>query len=264
MINKTDNKNYTTITEIPNGKASREQLTSLYTRYRFASEYCGGGDVLEVACGAGLGIGYLARYARKVTGGDIDENNLRFAHNTYTGKRNIKIRSLDAHDLPFANESFDTVLLFEAIYYLAYPERFMSEAFRVLRKGGSLLICTANKDWTGFNPSTYSFTYFSAPELYSLINRNGFDNITLYGASPVIREKSRDKIVSSIRKTAVALHLIPETMKGKEFLKRIFMGRLVPLPREIDDGMAAYSPPVPVPSHINVRDYKVIYALATK
>jgi len=32
-------------------------------------------------------------------------------------------------------------------------------------------------------------------------------------------------------------------MKGKEFLKRIFMGKLVPLPPEITDGMAEYTPP---------------------
>lgn len=66
---------YGDVTETPDTKASSEQLTRLYTRYRFASEFCKDKDVLEVACGAGLGLGYLARFAKRVVGGDYDEKN---------------------------------------------------------------------------------------------------------------------------------------------------------------------------------------------
>jgi len=57
---------YTTVTEMPGLKASREQLAMLYTRYAFAAKFCDGKDVLEVGCGAGQGLGYLATKARKV------------------------------------------------------------------------------------------------------------------------------------------------------------------------------------------------------
>jgi hypothetical protein len=51
-------------------------------------------------------------------------------------------------------------------------------------------------------------------------------------------------------------------MKGKEFLKRIFFGKLIPLPPEITDGMAEYSPPPPIPNDSPNSEYKVIYAVA--
>jgi ubiquinone/menaquinone biosynthesis C-methylase UbiE len=76
--------------------------------------------------------------------------------------------TIDAHNLPFDDKSFDVVILYEAIYYLEHPERFIEEARRVLRENGTLLICTANKDWSGFNPSPYTYKYFSAPELFLL------------------------------------------------------------------------------------------------
>ncbi len=51
-------------------------------------------------------------------------------------------------------------------------------------------------------------------------------------------------------------------MKGKEYLKRIFFGKLIPLPPEITDGMAEYTPPVPIPDNSSNYEYKVIYAVA--
>lgn len=56
---------YSTVTEIPGNKISKEQLTRLYHRYHFASLFCKGKDVLEVACGGGMGLGYLAKFAKK-------------------------------------------------------------------------------------------------------------------------------------------------------------------------------------------------------
>jgi hypothetical protein len=51
-------------------------------------------------------------------------------------------------------------------------------------------------------------------------------------------------------------------MKGKEFFKRIFFGKLILLPNEIKDGLAEYSPPVSIPHDAPNSEYKVIYAVA--
>ena len=74
---------YTTVTETPGVKASKEQLERLFQRYNFALQFCQDKDVLAVACGAGQGLGYLARVAKRVVGGDIDENNLKFTQELY-------------------------------------------------------------------------------------------------------------------------------------------------------------------------------------
>jgi cyclopropane fatty-acyl-phospholipid synthase-like methyltransferase len=56
---------YIHVTEIPGNKASAEQIERLYHRYHFASAFCQGKEVLEVACGAGMGLGYLAGTSTK-------------------------------------------------------------------------------------------------------------------------------------------------------------------------------------------------------
>jgi hypothetical protein len=55
---------------------------------------------------------------------------------------------------------------------------------------------------------------------------------------------------------------MPKTMKGKAFFKRIFFGKLVPLPPEVEEGMAEYVPPVPLSSDVSNSQYKVLYAIA--
>jgi len=72
----------------------------------------------------------------------------------------------------------------------------------------------------------------------------------------------KEKLLALIKRTAVGLHLIPKTMEGKELLKRIFFGKLLPLPPEIHDGMAEYKAPVPIPNDSPNYEYKVIYAVA--
>jgi len=250
---------YSTVTEVPGHKVTHEQLSRMYHRYRFAAEFCNGKDVLEVACGAGQGLGYLARYARRVVGADYTEGLVRDAKNYY--KDRVQLHILDAHQLPYKDKSFDVVILYEAVYYLAKPETFVGEARRVLRQPGVLLIATVNKDWPEFNPSPFSSNYYSVPELSKLLEKNRFA-VKCYGAFSSIPKTAGEKIVSNIRRIAVALHLIPKTMKGKELLKKLFYGRLIPLGEEIQEGMYEYQDPKLIPLNVPNYEYKVIYCAA--
>ena len=253
---------YITVTEIPGIKASKEQITRMYHRYHFSSSFCKGKEVLEVACGAGMGLGYLKRFAKKVVGGDIDDNILEFAKKQYAGRKNIEVKKLDAHKLPFSDKSFDVVILYEAIYYLAKPENFVSEAQRVLKENGVLLVCTPNKDWADFNPSPYSTKYFSAPELHSLLSKK-FSKVELFGAFSVTNKGGiKNRLTSFIKRTAISLNLMPKTMKGKAIFKRLFFGQLIALPPEIEEGLADYSPPIPISSDCPNSEYKVLFSVA--
>jgi hypothetical protein len=93
---------------------------------------------------------------------------------------------------------------------------------------------------------------------------NSFSNVRLFADCPARQHGLKDKIISLIKKAAVGLHLVPKTMKGKELLKRVFIGKLTPLPGEIDDGMSKYYPPVSIAADALNKDYKVIYALGYK
>ena len=255
---------YSSVTELPSCRASAEQLQRLYCRYRFAAELSVGKEVLEVACGSGIGLGYLAGSATKVIGGDIDQSNLDIARSTYKGRGNIELLKLDAQELPFKDASFDVVVMFEAIYYLQTPARFVAEARRVLRPGGTLLICSANPEWAGFNPSPFSRNVLTARELYELALKGGFNSAKLLAASPASDETLSSRLAGLLKKLAVKLGLIPDTLKGRETLKRIFQGPLTPLPAELRDGMAPYHPPDPISHDVPVTNYKVVFLLAIR
>jgi ubiquinone/menaquinone biosynthesis C-methylase UbiE len=250
---------YTTVTEVPGNRVTQEQLERMFHRYCFAANFSTGKDILEVACGTGQGLDYLAKRAKKAFGGDYTEKLIKEAQRYY--EERLSLLRLDAHFLPFMDHCFDVVILYEAIYYLAEPEKFFYEARRVLRKDGVLLIATVNKDWSEFNPSPFSTRYFSVPELSDQLQSNGFA-VEVYGAFSAVPKTVREKMIATIRKCAITLHLIPKTMKGKEFLKKFFYGKLIPLKEDIEDGMCEYLPPVPIPSHVPNFEYKVIYGIA--
>lgn len=252
---------YSIVTETPQNKGSREQLSMLCTRYQWAAEFCAGKKVLEVGCGAGPGLGLLARKASLVMGGDIEPINLRFAETQYGNRERIKLLLLDGERFPFKDKSLDVVILFETLYYFAHPKKFVEETKRVLKKNGSLLVCTVNCSWPDFNPSPYSFGYFSVPELYALLKKN-FSKIEIYGGFPAFSGSAKQKVVSFIKRTAVSLHLIPKTMQGKEFLKRLFFGKLISIPAEIEENGYQYHQPVMIPYDVPNSTFKVIYGVA--
>jgi SAM-dependent methyltransferase len=252
---------YSHVTETPGNGITREALSMMLTRYELAARYGEGKDVLEVACGAGQGLGYIAARARSVVGGDYTEKLVSIARAHY-GSR-VTVLRLDAHDLPFADGSFDVVVLYEALYYLRDPERFLAECRRVLRPGGVVLISSANPERPDFNPSPHSVRYFSARELAKLLESCGFD-AELFGAYAGDSSSVRAWIVSEIKRVAVAIGLIPKTMRGKELLKRLFLGKLVQMPREIGWGMAAFEMPVPVEHSVPDREHKVVYAMGQR
>lgn len=262
---------YNVLTEIPGQKATREQVQRLYQRYRFAKNFADGKKVLEMACGSGMGLEYLAEEAASVIGGDIDERNVALAgerskeirSKEVKKKENIRVELMDAHDIDLPDQSVDLVILFEAIYYLRNPEKFVSEAKRVLRDDGKLIICTVNKDWEDFHPSPYTCRYFAVPELRDLL-KDKFSEIKLYGGFPVTKEGIKDVLVSHIKRVALKFNLIPGSLKARAYLKRIFMGKLMPLPAEVYEGMAPYEEPVEIACDRVCKDYKIVYVVAKK
>lgn len=252
---------YTSVTEVPGVGASREQLARLYTRYAVAASHCAMKDVLEVACGAGPGLGYLASRAARVVGGDYTESLLRIARRHYGAR--IPLVRLDAQALPFRSEAFDVVILYEALYYLRDADHFVREARRILRPSGIVLLCSVNPEWPDFNPSLLSRGYFSARDLCGLLARHGF-GVEVHAAFPAARDSARDRLVSLIKRAAVATGAMPRTMKGKQFLKRVFFGALAPIPAEVTEGMAALSPLASIAADGPARDHKLIFAAGRK
>lgn len=145
------------------------------------------GDCLEVGAGTGEISKAFIAHGHDIVATDISPQMITQIRN----KLGIEAVVCDAESLPFPDESFDTVIGAEMIYYLDHPERFLAEAHRVLRPGGRLLLSSANAgvarfyDWLRAFLRTLGFgrgTYFNDPvrqfpsqkELTRLLQSAGF------------------------------------------------------------------------------------------
>ena len=95
-------------------------------------------NVLELACGTGTLAGELAGRVRFWEATDYAENMISRAAKKY------KLPSLhfsvrDAEALPYAQESFDKVILLFAMHLLPQPDVALAEIRRVLKPGGILI-----------------------------------------------------------------------------------------------------------------------------
>ena len=257
---------YNVITEAPGTKASREQVERIYNRYCLAKQFSIEKDVCEIACGTGMGLPYLAKYANSVYGGDIDSKNIKIAKEVCSKtefNEKISIEEIDAHNLPLDDNTYDLAFMFESIYYLEQASKFVSESHRILRENGVLMISTVNKDWKDFHPSPFTHKYYSVPELYDLLKAD-FSKVEMYGAFPVGGAGIRYKIFSLLKRMAIKLHMIPGSLGKRAFLKRIFFGKLINLPDVLYDDMAKYDEPIKIADEEINNSYKIIYAVAYK
>ena len=251
---------FVSVTEIAGDEVTQEQIERLYSRYYWAGRYCQDKDVVEVACGTGQGLGYLNEIARTFEAGDYSEEIITIARQHY-GRR-IPLKQFDAQAMPYADQSKDVVILFEAIYYLPDASAFVKECLRVLRPAGCVLISTANKDLYDFNPSPYSHKYYGVIELGKLFSEFGFQT-EFFGDSPLTQISNLQKVLRPVKKMAVGLGLIPKTMAGKKLLKRIVFGKLVTMPHElppdlsIDAIFPSLAPDKPDTNH------KIVFCAAT-
>ncbi|MBL9132880.1 MAG: class I SAM-dependent methyltransferase, partial [Verrucomicrobiaceae bacterium] len=99
-----------------------------------------GKNVLEVSCGHGGGASWITRTMRPAhyTALDLNPDGIAFCQRRHQ-LSGLVFQEGDAQQLPFADESFDTVINVEASH--CYPDfpGFMREVARVLKPGGRFL-----------------------------------------------------------------------------------------------------------------------------
>jgi ubiquinone/menaquinone biosynthesis C-methylase UbiE len=222
---------YTSITELPASLLTSEQAHRFAQRYGYAHTLANGRRVLEVACGAGNGLDYLAKAATQVVGLDYTSGVLPYAQQ-HTQEPLVQG---DAQWLPFADASFDLILCVEAIYYLDDYRLFLAECRRLLAPGGILLISESNPDWPNFVPGALTTHYPSPPKLVAELASVGFQSVKLYGALPITQAGVRQRLVNRLRQWGTASGLLPWLGMFTTFLKRLSYGQLQPLPAAIDD-----------------------------
>ncbi len=141
--------------------------------------------VLDLACGTGELLRRLAAAApeAELTGVDLAPNMVDQSRRKLANEPNVQVEQADAHDLPYADDTFDVVVCANTFHYFTHPEQVLGEVRRVLGPEGRLVLLDWCRDfWTcqmmdvvlQYVDPAYETCYTRA-ELTSLLERASFE-----------------------------------------------------------------------------------------
>jgi ubiquinone/menaquinone biosynthesis C-methylase UbiE len=152
-----------------------------------------GGALLDIGCGTGLFVEKYLHHGGTAVGIDLSRNMI--------GRARGRCACCDftmgtGESIPFRDQSFDAVSSILVFSYLRDPEAMLSEAYRVLRPGGAISICTLGKKLlTSGIPAIYHISekirvkhvvmkdfgehYYDEQEMYDLFGTAGFCDVRI-------------------------------------------------------------------------------------
>ena len=141
-----------------------------------------GDHVLEIGAGYGAATGHLSQFASRVTSLEYDCRSLGELRQQHPGGANAAVCG-DASRLPFADQSFSSVLAILVLHHLKSAElqdRAFEEAFRVLHRGGVFLAFEIKGSWVhrvGHIGSTY--TPVAPKSAFARLTKAGFSSVSV-------------------------------------------------------------------------------------
>ena len=135
----------------------------------------------DLGCGTGQAAESLAPFVKRVIAVDRSADMLQAARRRVRDLPNVDVRRGELEALPIQDQELDAATLLLVLHHLPDPLEALTEAARVLRSGGRLLIC----DMLPHDRETYRqqmghvWLGFSADSLQKMLSVAGFDNVRI-------------------------------------------------------------------------------------
>jgi SAM-dependent methyltransferase len=206
--------------------------------------------ILDVGCGTGTMLGYLASYG-KAQGVDIDEEAVGYCH-----ERGLLDVSLgEAANLPFGDATFDLVTALDVVEHLDDDVAALREMARVLHPGGQLLVTVPAHRfmWGDQDEVNMHKRRYVAAEIRDRLKAAGFDVLRVSYMNAVLFPP-----IAAIRLLRRLQHrLRPRTATESDFR--------FPAPRPLNFLLAlVFGAEAPIVRRVNIPIGVSILALAQK
>lgn len=200
------------------GKVGEDIFRDHEARYVFAGGFVKGKDVLDLACGSGIGTHYLLEAgARKCVGIDVDSGAIEYAKTSY---EDCIFERCEATRIYLPDSSIDVVVSFETIEHLRDPKKFLLECNRVLRPGGVFVCSTPNRVWWRWDAKNpFHICEFTATEFADLL-------ATYYTDVQLYAQNQRNLLVHAPR--TLILRLLG-ALNLKDFIKKCVGWKAAPI-----------------------------------
>jgi len=156
--------------------------------------------VLELGHGNGAHIDQLLSKAQNLQyfGADISATIIAEAEKINQDsitKGKVHFQLTDGITLPFENNRFDKIFTVNTIYFWTNPSQYLNEIKRVLKPGGTLSICFADKTFMQNLPFTpYGFTLYDVKTVTDLIEKVGFTIKNTFKKIEQVQSKTGEQI----------------------------------------------------------------------
>ncbi|MES1208811.1 MAG: class I SAM-dependent methyltransferase [Pseudomonadota bacterium] len=136
----------------------------------------------------------------------IEAARARLARPDLARRDSVRAQVADAHDLPFADASFDAVLVFHTLTYAERPPRVLAECARVLRPGGRVVVLCLDEHRQSEVTSRYGERHpgFSPRAVRGMLARAGLTVLSARVASREIRRPHLQVVLAVAEKNAAS------------------------------------------------------------
>ncbi len=134
-----------------------------------------GSKILDIGCATGIFLKKCDHYRLKTFGLDYSKKLIKIAQKN----TKAKLQCGSAEDLSnYKDNYFDTITVFDVIEHLPSPYTFLSEAYRVIKPKGKIILTTPNlnslgrlimgKRWHGYSDKTHLYLFTPESLAFSL------------------------------------------------------------------------------------------------
>ncbi len=138
--------------------------------------------IADLGAGEGTVSQLLARRAKKVIAVDNSEKMVEFGSSLAQahGVKNLEYRFGDLEELPIKKGEADVALFSQSLHHAQHPARALTEAYRILKPGGRVIVLDLLKHHFEKARALYADVWlgFSEVELRRMLGDAGFKNIS--------------------------------------------------------------------------------------